>query len=76
MQDENNTGVLMGDVGASPGCSSGLLAKVRNRTERELGSSPYVSGSPYSAAALGQAPYVAVGNGVIIVQRKCSPWSC
>lgn len=76
MRDENNTGVLMGNVGTSPVRSDGLLAKVRNRTERELGSSPYVNGSPYAAAALGQAPYVAVGDGVIIVQRKCSPWSC
>jgi len=76
MQDENNTGVLMSNVGASSGRSADLVAKVRNRTEREFGASPYLSGSPYSAAALGQAPYVAVGNGVIIVQRKCSPWSC
>ncbi len=76
MQDEKNTGVRMGNDGASPGRSAGLLARVRNRTERELGSSPYTSGSPYSAAALGQAPYVAVGNGVIIVQRRCQPWSC
>jgi hypothetical protein len=76
MQDENSTGVLMSNVGASSGHSAGLLAKVRNRTERELGSSPCVGGSPYSAAALGQAPYVAMGNGVIIVQRRCNPWSC
>jgi hypothetical protein len=76
MQDESSTRVLMSNVGASSGHCTGLLAKIRNRTERELGSSPCVSGSPYSAAALGQAPYVAVGNGVIVVQRKCTPWSC
>lgn len=76
MQDENNTDVWSGNDGASPRGSAGLLARVRSRTERELGSSPYVGGSPYSAAALGQAPYVAVGNGVIIVQRRCQPWSC
>ena len=52
----------------------GLLARVRNRTEREQG---VPSGSSYSAAALGQAPYVAMGNGVIVVQRKCSnDWNC
>ena len=76
MQDENNTDVRESTDGASPRRSAGLLAKARNRTESELGSSPYVSGSPYSAAALGQAPYVAVGSGVIIVQRRCQPWSC
>ena len=75
MSDENNTAVRTGNRGASPGRSDGLLARVRNRTESELASSPRASGSPYSAAALGQAPYVAVGNGVVIVQRRC-PWSC
>jgi hypothetical protein len=55
---------------------SGLLARIRNRTEREQGTSSSGSDSPYSAAALGQAPYVAMGNGVIIVQRKCNDWNC
>jgi len=55
----------------------GLLARVRNRTEREQGGPSSGGGSSYSAAALGQAPYVAMGNGVIVVQRKCSnDWNC
>jgi hypothetical protein len=73
MQDENNTDNRVGNESSS---RSGLLAKIRDRTERELGPSASVSGSAYSAAALGQAPYVAMGNGVIIVQRKCAPWNC
>lgn len=66
------------DKGTERGSSvrSGLLARVRNRTESEQGISSPASDSPYSAAALGQAPYVAIG-GVIVVQRRCgSNWNC
>lgn len=55
--------------------SSAMLAKVRDRTEEELGASLSNLLPTYSAAALGQAPYVAIGNGVI-VQRKCHNWNC
>lgn len=75
MQDENNMDKRVDSDCGSSG-RSGLLARIRNRTEREHGPSSSVSGSPYSAAALGQAPYVAMGNGVIIVQRKCNDWNC
>ncbi len=51
----------------------GLLARARNRTEQEHSSS--LSAPPYAAAALGHAPYVAMGNGVIVVQSKCN-WNC
>lgn len=54
----------------------GLLAKARERTGRELDSLLSTDSSHYAAAALGQSPYIAVGNGVIVVQRKCSNWSC
>ena len=54
MQDENNVEKRMGS--GSTG-RSGLLAKIRNRTESEQDPSSSVGGSPYSAAALGQAPY-------------------
>lgn len=73
MQDENNTDRRMGSESSG---RSGLLAKVRTRTEGESAPSAAASGSAYSAAALGQAPYVAMDNGVIIVQRKCAPWNC
>jgi hypothetical protein len=74
MRDDNNSGKRM-ESGSS--VRSGLLTRIRNRTEREQGISASVSDSPYSAAALGQAPYVAMGNGVIVVQRKCSnDWNC
>jgi hypothetical protein len=55
-----------------------LLKRIRNRTEAEQSTSPAsMLPPPYRAAALGQAPYVAVGNGVIIVQRKChNNWNC
>jgi hypothetical protein len=56
---------------------SGLLAKARNRTEQEQGYSASESTSPYVSAALGQTPYVAVGNGAIVVQRRgCGNWNC
>jgi hypothetical protein len=73
MQDENNIRNGMGDGSSG---RSGLLARVRARTESELDPSASVGSSAYSTAALGQAPYVAMGNGVIIVQRRCSPWNC
>lgn len=76
MQGVNDTYERTGNDSGSSGRGSGLLRKVRNRTESEQGPSPAVGGSPYSAAALDQAPYVAMGNGAIIVQRKCSPWNC
>jgi hypothetical protein len=56
---------------------SGLLARARARTEQELGYSAPESTTPYVSAALGQTPYVAVGNGAIIVQRRgCGNWNC
>ena len=74
MQDNNDTG--RGIEGGSSG-RSGFLAGIRNRTEREQGTSSPLGGSTYSAASIGQAPYVALGNGVVIVQRRCSnDWNC
>jgi hypothetical protein len=56
---------------------SGLLARARARTEQELGYSAPESTTPYVSAALGQTPYVAVGNGAIVVQRRgCGNWNC
>jgi hypothetical protein len=61
-------------AGASFG-RSGLLARVRARTEQELGGAD--AGSTYVSAALGQTPYVAVGNSAIVVQRRgCTNWNC
>jgi hypothetical protein len=54
----------------------GLLARVRARTEQELGGPDSGSTTPYVSAALGQTPYLAVGNGAIVVQRRCSNWNC
>ena len=56
---------------------SGLLAKARARTEQELGHPAAESTTPYVSAALGQTPYVAVGGGAIVVQRRgCTNWNC
>ena len=56
---------------------SGLLARARTRTEQEQRYPASESTSPYVSAALGQTPYVAVGNGAIVVQRRgCSNWNC
>ena len=56
---------------------SGLLARARARTEQELGYTAPESTTPYVSAALGQTPYVAVGNGAIVVQRRgCTNWNC
>ncbi len=73
MQDENNVQKRMGRGSSG---RSDLLAKIRNRTESEQDLSSSVGGSPYFTAALGQAPYVAMGNGVIVVQRRCTNWNC
>jgi hypothetical protein len=73
MQHVNNTD----DRVASGSFSmSGLLARARARTEQELGHSAPESPTPYVSAALGQTPYVAVGNGAIVVQRRCGNWNC
>jgi hypothetical protein len=55
----------------------GLLARARARTEQEHGLSLSADTAHYTAAALGQPPYVALGNGgVIVVQRRCGGWNC
>jgi hypothetical protein len=60
-----------------PSSSSGLLARIRNRTEDEQSDSSSASELTLSAAGLGQAPYVAMGSGVIVVQRNCHHgWNC
>jgi hypothetical protein len=56
---------------------SGLLARARARTQQELSYPTSGSTTPYVSAALGQTPYVAVGNGAIVVQRRgCTNWNC
>lgn len=52
----------------------GLLSRARKRTEQEQGRPPSRT-EPYAAAALGRAPYVAMDNGVIIVEKRCD-WNC
>jgi hypothetical protein len=52
------------------------VARVRARTEQEQGYPVSASTTPYVSAALGQTPYVAVGNGAIVVQRRCGNWNC
>ena len=74
LQHENHIDDRM--AGGSFGIS-GLLARARARTEQELGYAAPESTTPYVSAALGQTPYVAVGNGAIVVQRRgCSNWNC
>lgn len=73
MKNKGNTGEQMA---SEPARRSAMLAKIRNRTEQELEASLAHVSPTYSAAALGQAPYVAVGNGIVIVQRRCHNWNC
>jgi len=73
LQDENHTEDRT--AGGSFGIS-GLLARARARTEQEHGGPESASPPSYVAAALGQTPYVAVGNGAIVVQRRCTNWNC
>lgn len=74
MQHENHIDDRM--AGGSFGIS-GLLARARARTEQEQGYPASASSTPYVSAALGQTPYVAVGNGAIVVQRRsCTNWNC
>ena len=60
MQHENHVDDRL--AGGSFGIS-GLLARARRRSEQEQGYPASESTSPYVSAALGQTPYVAVGNG-------------
>jgi hypothetical protein len=65
------------ESGTGPSGRSGLLARIRNRTESEQSASSSANDLTRSAAGLGQAPYVAMGSGVIVVQRRCnSNWNC
>jgi hypothetical protein len=73
LQHENHIDDRM--AGGSFGIS-GLLARARTRTEQEQGYPASESTPPYVSAALGQTPYVAVGNGAIVVQRRCTHWNC
>jgi len=73
LQHENHIDNRM--AGGSFG-RSGLLARVRARTEQEHDGPAAASAPSYVAASLGQTPYVAVGNGAIVVQRRCSSWNC
>ena len=73
LQHENHIDDRM--AGGSFGIS-GLLARARTRTEQEQGYPASESTPPYVSAALGQTPYVAVGNGAIVVQRRCNNWNC
>ena len=69
---------LIGEGGGGRG-RSGLAGcwLARARTEREYGHPASASTPSYVAAALGQTPYVAVGNGAIVVQRRgCTNWNC
>ncbi len=52
----------------------GLLARARARTDKEHAILSSHDAPHYAAGALNQSPYVAMPNGVIIVQKKC--WSC
>jgi hypothetical protein len=72
MHRENNAQ----ETDEEPRKKPGLLAKARARTERELDLLLSTDTKHYAAAALGQSPYIAMGNGVIVVQRKCGAWSC
>ena len=73
MQHENHIDNRM--AGGSFG-RSGLLARARARTEQEQDGPASASAPSYAAAALGQTPYVAVGNGAVVVQRRCSSCNC
>lgn len=76
MRDEGIKNHGTGSDGGPSG-RSGLLARIRNRTESEQSVSTSAGDPTLTAAGLGQAPYVALGGGVIVVQRKChSGWNC
>jgi hypothetical protein len=74
MKGKNNGGHR---TPGGPRKEPGLLARARARTELEHELSLSAGTPHYAAAALGQSPYVALGNsGVIVVQRRCGGWSC
>ena len=76
MKNEDTRSQQTGSDGGPSG-RSGLLARVRNRTESEQDASSSATDPTLSAAGLGQAPYVAMGSGIVVVQRNCHHgWNC
>jgi len=76
LKNEDTRSQQTGSHGGPSG-RSGLLARVRNRTESEHDASSSATDLTLSAAGLGQAPYVAVGSGIVVVQRNCHHgWNC
>ena len=70
-------GIKNHQAGGGPSERSGWLARIRDRTETEQSASSSASDLTRTAAGLGQAPYVAMGSGVIVVQRRChNNWNC
>lgn len=73
LSHDTNTGTHNASEASSDG--SGLLERARKRTDREKRLADPVHAAHYTAASLGQSPYVALPNvGIIVVQR--SGWGC
>lgn len=53
-----------------------LVLRARLRTSEELNSLSSGNSASYAAAIAGNTPHVALPNGVTIVMRKCTTWSC
>ena len=73
MSHDTNMGTRNASEASSEG--TGLLDKARKRTDREKRLSDPVHAAHYTAASLGQSPYVALPNVGIIVLRK-GGWGC
>ncbi len=61
-------------IAQRPRVKQGLLSRARARTDKEHANFSSPDASHYAAGALNQSPYIAMPNGVVIVQRRC--WSC
>ena len=53
-----------------------LVKRARQRTAEELGSLSSHHSPSYAAAISGNTPHIVLPNGITIVMRKCSSWSC
>lgn len=53
-----------------------LVARARQRTAEELSSLTFQQSPSYAAAISGNTPHVVLPNGITIVMRRCSTWSC
>ena len=64
------------DMGEVVNNTMELVTRARQRTAEELNSLSSQHSASYAAAISGNTPHVVLPNGITIVMRRCSTWSC